>query len=143
MNSVKMNQIWIYIKRILTCDLMFWFWFLFRKFLKEGKCFVAHENAYVRYLLAFKLWKKISCKQAIRKSIIRMAVKKLDPPPQLIDSIKKMTNILPKMPGINQNMTLYLMNAKFNFIKAKLVSFSFFFLFFLLLFFWSFFKVRQ
>lgn len=56
-----------------------------------------------------------------------MAVKKLDPPLQLIDSIKNMTNILPIMPvTINdQDMTRYFMNKKFNFIKAKLVSLNF------------------
>lgn len=51
-----------------------------------------------------------------------MAMRKLDPPPELIENIKKMNNIFPLMNTVKEPITEHLMNADFDFIKAKLVS---------------------
>ncbi|KAL0280521.1 UNVERIFIED_CONTAM: hypothetical protein PYX00_001790 [Menopon gallinae] len=90
-----------------------------QKVLSDSKCFIADEHAYVRFLLGFKLLQKLT-KKSERRMIIKMATRKLDPAPELIENIKKMNNIFPLMNATKEPITSYLMNAKFDFIKAKL-----------------------
>lgn len=80
-----------------------------------------YEAMYVRYLLAFKLWKKVVANAEERQKINKIAVSRLNPPPNFLEKSKLFNDVLPKMPKSGKNITLFFMQAKFNLKNACMV----------------------
>uniref|UniRef100_A0A1B6KZ24 Uncharacterized protein n=1 Tax=Graphocephala atropunctata TaxID=36148 RepID=A0A1B6KZ24_9HEMI len=78
------------------------------------------ETAYVRYLLSFKLWKKLAGKEHYL-NINKEAVTKLKPPPDFAEKLKsgQFSNVLPYVSKSEKDrLTLFFMQSPFN-IKRK------------------------
>ncbi|XP_046401468.1 uncharacterized protein LOC124167545 isoform X2 [Ischnura elegans] len=84
------------------------------KLLNNLSTYPMHEMLYVRCLLAFKRWKNIFRDVEERKRINKTALQKLHTPPHLMESIKAMDNVLPRIPKTKKNITLFLMQSNFN-----------------------------
>lgn len=93
--------------------------FISRRLLKDnpGKLY---EATYVRYLLAFKLWKRLVEKHQHAK-INKEALAKLKPPPNFAERLKggMFPNVLP-FPYMSkkENLTNFFMRSPFN-VKEK------------------------
>lgn len=76
---------------------------------------------YVRYLLAFKLWKRFVEKKEERVRINKIAASKLTPPTGFLDKLRSgmFNGILPYVSkSEKERITLFLMRAPFN-VKEK------------------------
>ncbi|KAG8228736.1 hypothetical protein J437_LFUL007071 [Ladona fulva] len=69
---------------------------------------------YVRCLLTFKLWKKIVQDPEERNRINKRALQKLHTPPNLLERVKALGNVLPRIPKAKKNITLFLLQSNFN-----------------------------
>ncbi|GLH05249.1 Uncharacterized protein GBIM_10891, partial [Gryllus bimaculatus] len=86
-----------------------------------------NEMSYVRYVLIFKLFKKViqskgkekQQKSDEEKRINKLAVLKLKPPDNFVEKAKVFTNVLPKIPPKSKkNVTHFFMQAKLNLKNA-------------------------
>lgn len=85
-----------------------------------------YEMTYVRYLLAFKLWKRFVDKKEERIHINKMAASKLTPPTGFLDKLRSgmFNGILPYVSkSEKERITLFLMRAPFN-VKEKAEAFQ-------------------
>lgn len=85
-----------------------------------------YEMTYVRYLLAFKLWKRFVDKKEERVQINKMAASKLTPPTGFLDKLRSgmFNGILPYVSkSEKERITLFLMRAPFN-VKEKAEAFQ-------------------
>nr|CAD7423954.1 unnamed protein product [Timema monikensis] len=73
---------------------------------------------YVRYLLAYKLWKKVVGNAEEKKRINKLAAVKLSAPTELTEKVVLWPSVLPKVPKSKKNVTLFLMQAKFDLKKS-------------------------
>ncbi|XP_046667045.1 uncharacterized protein LOC124358811 [Homalodisca vitripennis] len=79
-----------------------------------------YETTYVRYLLSFKLWKKLAGKEHY-VNINKEAVAKLKPPPDFAEKLKSglFSNVLPYVSKSEKDrITLFFMQSPFN-VKKK------------------------
>jgi hypothetical protein len=79
-----------------------------------------YETTYVRYLLSFKLWKKLAGKDSYA-SINKDAVAKLTPPADFAEKLKTgvFSNVLPYVSKSEKDrITLFFMQSPFN-VKKK------------------------
>ncbi|RZF40893.1 hypothetical protein LSTR_LSTR015931 [Laodelphax striatellus] len=77
---------------------------------------------YVRYVLMFKVWKKIVRGVEQRKRINQLASSRLTPPDHFREAIKQgaLSDVLPKVPSSKaKNITDYYMVSKFD-VKEKI-----------------------
>ncbi|XP_049784312.1 uncharacterized protein LOC126187333 [Schistocerca cancellata] len=95
---------------------------LLGKILNRSHTYNMYETLYVRYLLVFKLWKKVVANADERRRINKLAVAKLIPPPHFVEKSKLFNTVLPKIPKSKKNVTMFFMQAKFN-LKAACVAF--------------------
>ncbi|CAG2054106.1 unnamed protein product [Timema podura] len=77
---------------------------------------------YVRYLLAYKLWKKVVGNAEEKKRINKLAALKLSAPTELTEKVVLWPSVLPKVPKSKKNVTLFLMQAKFDLKKSCQVA---------------------
>ncbi|XP_067002941.2 uncharacterized protein [Anabrus simplex] len=91
---------------------------LLGKILNNMRTYPLYEMLYVRYLLVFKIWKKVVADPEERKHINKIAVQKLNPPPNFMEKSKIFNNVLPRIPKSKKNITLFFMQAKFNLKNA-------------------------
>nr|CAD7572784.1 unnamed protein product [Timema californicum] len=73
---------------------------------------------YVRYLLVYKLWKKVVGNTEEKKRINKLAAVKLSAPTELTEKVVLWPSVLPKVPKSKKNVTLFLMQAKFDLKKS-------------------------
>lgn len=95
---------------------------LLGKILNRSHTYNMYETLYVRYLLVFKLWKKVVANADERRRINKLAVAKLIPPPHFVEKSKLFNTVLPKIPKSKKSVTLFFMQAKFN-LKAACTAF--------------------
>lgn len=73
--------------------------------------------SYIRYLLAFKMWKGIMKGAEERKKIAKLASIKLSPPPGFREKMATdgmLRDLLPRVPKSRHDITAFLMQAKFS-----------------------------
>ncbi|XP_063244761.1 uncharacterized protein LOC134546139 isoform X2 [Bacillus rossius redtenbacheri] len=75
---------------------------------------------YVRYLLVYKLWKRVAGSSVERIRINKLAMQKLVAPASLLDksSAPIFISVLPKKPKTKKNTTMFFMQAKFDLKKS-------------------------
>ncbi|XP_071444706.1 uncharacterized protein [Hetaerina americana] len=95
---------------------------LFEKLLDNIRPNRMNDLMYVRCLLTFKLWKKIFPYGEGRTRINTTAMQKLQAPPHLMENMKAMGNVLPRIPKTKKNITLFLMQSNFN-VKSSCQEF--------------------
>ena len=81
-----------------------------------------YELFYVRCLLVFKLWKKLANDGEEKKRITVLALKKLTVPKNFLDKSKLLGDVLPRIPKTKKNISMFFMQAKFNWKSACKVS---------------------
>lgn len=109
----------------ITEEKCFLLYFIFRKFLNSDISTSIDVNMYIRYILAYKLWKKIMKTIDERKQITKIAVGKLFWPPNLQRSANVFGSVLPKIPKSKKDPTLFFIQAKFKIKSAYEVKFHY------------------
>ncbi|XP_073975617.1 uncharacterized protein isoform X3 [Rhodnius prolixus] len=98
--------------------------YIFKRVLKEGPGRTVYEMTYVRYILVFKMWKRVVKGAEERRRVMKMAALKLIPPSQFREKLKSglLCGVLPKIPKSRPDITMFLMQAKFC-VKEKSKAF--------------------
>lgn len=101
--------------------LKFLFVFPHRRILRDSPGRIMYEMTYIRYLLTFKLWKKLVEKKEARIEINKLAITKLIPPFDFLDKLRsgQFSGVLPYVAKSEKDrITSFLMQTPFN-VKEK------------------------
>ncbi|KAF6202185.1 hypothetical protein GE061_004583 [Apolygus lucorum] len=100
------------------CDLMF------SGVLKDTPNRIMSEMTYVRYILVYKMWKRVAQGPDERRLIMSLATERLKTPPQFIEKIRGglLNGIIPKIPKKRCDVTTFLIQAKFD-VREKAKAF--------------------
>ncbi|KAL1117174.1 hypothetical protein AAG570_004501 [Ranatra chinensis] len=83
--------------------------------LRDSPGRAVYEMTYVRYVLVFKMWKRVVRGAEERRNVMKLATMKLHPPSQFREKLKAglLSGVLPKIPKSRKDITMFLMQAKF------------------------------
>lgn len=83
--------------------------------MRDSPATPVHIFTYIRYILAFKMWKGIMKEGAERKKIAQLAAVKLEAPKGFKEKMAagSLRDILPRVPKSRTDITTFLMQAKF------------------------------
>ncbi|XP_018907366.2 uncharacterized protein [Bemisia tabaci] len=74
--------------------------------------------SYIRYILAFKMWKKLVKTKEEKIKINKMAVSRLQTPRDFLSRIEDISGVFPKIPKKMKDVTLYLLQSEFDIPKS-------------------------
>uniref|UniRef100_A0A0A9WUF7 Uncharacterized protein n=1 Tax=Lygus hesperus TaxID=30085 RepID=A0A0A9WUF7_LYGHE len=97
---------------------------IFSGVLKDTPNKIMSELTYVRYILAYKMWKRVVQGPDERKRVMSLASLRLKTPPQFVEKIRAglLNGIIPKVPKKRCDVTTFLIQAKFD-VKEKAKAF--------------------
>lgn len=88
--------------------------------LKDTPNRILNDLTYVRYILVYKMWKRVVQGPEERKKVMTLAAIRLKHPPQFVEKTRAgfLNGIIPKVPKKRPDVTTFLIQAKFD-VKEK------------------------